>query len=63
MCRELLKQIRSLTFLIQDNNVFDKLEENLRDILEDRKLSAPSENGLVKEILSSVRSSPKKRNI
>ena len=60
MCRELLKQIRSLTFLIQDNNVFDKLEEDLRDILEDLKLNAPTENGLVKETLSSVRSSPKK---
>ena len=43
MCRELLKHVRSLTFLIQDNNVFDKLEEGLRDILEDLKLSVPSE--------------------
>ena len=53
-CRELLKQVKSLTFLIQNNNVFDKLEEDLRDILEDLKLSAPSENGLVRETLSNV---------
>ena len=59
-CRELLKQVKSLTFLIQNNNVFDKIEEDLRDILEDLKLSAPSENGLVRETLSNVRSSSKK---
>ena len=60
-CRELLKRIKSLTFLIQDNDVFDKLEKDLRDNLEDLKLSALSENGLVKEALSSVRSFPKKK--
>ena len=41
--------------------MFDKLDEDLRDNLEDLKLSAPSENGLVKEALSSVRSFPKKK--
>ena len=43
--------------------MFDKLDEDLRDNLEDLKLSAPSENGLVKEALSSVRSFPKKKRI
>ena len=32
----------------------------MMNILEDLKLSAPSENGLVKETLSRVKSSPKK---
>ena len=42
-------------------NVADTtFKEDLRDILEDLKLSAPSKNGLVKETLSIVRSSPKK---
>ena len=49
MCRELLNQIRQLTLLIQDNNVFDKLKEDLRDILEDLKLCVPSENGLIRK--------------
>ena len=47
MCRGLLKITRSSTFVIQDNDAFDKFEENLRDILEDLKLSVPSENDLV----------------
>ena len=43
--------------------MFDMLEEVLRDILEDLKLSVPSENGLRKKTLSSVKSSSKTKNI
>ena len=49
MCRELLKQINSLTFLVQEEETLDKLEEDLRDIVEDLKLQAPHDAGLIKE--------------
>ena len=34
MCRELLKQINSLTFLVLEEETLDKLEEDLKDITE-----------------------------
>ena len=42
MCRELLKQINSLTFLVLEEETLDKIEEDLRDIVEDLKLQAPT---------------------
>ena len=59
MCRELLKLINSLTFLVLEEETLDKLQEDLRDIMEDLKLQAPHEAGLIKESFSYVRSSPK----
>ena len=59
MCRELLKQINSLTFLVLEEETLDKLEEDLRDVVEDLKLQAPHDAGLIKESFSYVRSSPK----
>ena len=41
-CRELLKQINSLTFLVLEEETLDKIEEDLRDIVEDLKLQAPT---------------------
>ena len=57
--RESLKQINSLTFLILEEQTLGKLEEDLRDIVEDLKLQAPHDAGLIKESFSYVRSSPK----
>ena len=59
MCRELLKQINSLTFLVQEEETLDKLEEDLRDIVEDLKLQTPHDAGLINESFSYVRSLPK----
>ena len=59
MCRELLKQINSLTFLVLEEETLDKLEEDLRDIVEDLKLQAPHDAGLIEESFSYVRFSPK----
>ena len=47
-CRELLKQINSLTFLVLEEETLDKLEEDLRDIVEDLKLQAPNDAELIK---------------
>ena len=47
--RESLKQINSLTFLILEEQTLGKLEEDLRDIVEDLKLQAPHDAGLIKE--------------
>ena len=60
MCKELLKQIKSLSYLFHNNDIFDKFEEDLSEILEDLELSVPLDDSLIKEILLSVRSSPKK---
>ena len=38
VCRELLNQINSLTFLVLEEETLDKLEEDLKDITEDLKL-------------------------
>ena len=59
MRKESLKQINSLTFLVLEEEAQDKLEEDLRDIVEDLKLQAPHDAGLNKESFSYVRSSPK----
>ena len=61
--REILKQIGSLTFLIQDNDVFNKFEEDLWDIFEDLKRSASSESGLVKKDTVKYKIVSKKGNI
>ena len=60
MCKELFKQINYLTFLVLEEETLNKLEEDLRDIVEDLKLKAPHEAGLIKESSSYVRSSTKK---
>ena len=57
MCIELLKQINSLTFHIQEEETLNKLEDILRDILENSKLLTPHEAGSIKESSSYVRSS------
>ena len=54
---ELLKQINSLTFHVQEGEMLDKLEEILRDILQDPKLLTPHYAGLIKGSQSFVRSS------
>ena len=59
MCRELLKQINFLTFLVLEEETLDKLEEDLRDNVEDLKLQALRDAGLIKESFSCVRFSPK----
>ena len=56
--REFLKQINYFTFLVLEETL-DKLEEYVRDIVEDIKLQAPYESGLIKESSSYVRFSPK----
>ena len=48
MCRELPKQINSLTFLVLEEETLDKLEKDLRDIVEDLKLQAPNDAELIK---------------
>ena len=60
MCREVLTQINSLTFLVLEEETLDKLQEDLRDIVEDLKLHTSHETGLIKESSSYARSSPKK---
>ena len=57
MCIESLKEINSLTFHVQEEETLDRVEEDLRDILEDLKLVAPHEAGLIKESPHYVRSS------
>ena len=49
MCRELLKQINSLTFLVLEEETLDKLEEDLRNNVKDLKLQAPHEAGFIKD--------------
>ena len=60
MSRELLKQVNSLTFLVQEEETLDKLEEDLIDIIEDLKLQALIEAGLIKECSCYIRTSQKK---
>ena len=59
MRRELLTQTNSLIFLVLEEETLEKLGEDLRDIVEDLKLKAPHDAGLIKESFSYVRSSPK----
>lgn len=60
MCWELLTQIKALTFLVHDVEALEKLEDYLRDLLEDMKQHVPLEDGLTKESVSDVRRSPMK---
>ena len=48
-----------MTFLVLEEETLDKLEKDLRDIVEDLKLQAPHNAGLIKESFSYVRSFPK----
>ena len=48
-CREVLKEIRSLTYLISDVNVLDCLLGKLRDVHNDLRDQADSEEGLILE--------------
>ena len=58
--REFLKQINYFTFLVLEEETLDKLEEYVRDIVEDIKLQAPYESALIRESSSYVRFSLKK---
>ena len=60
MCREWLKQINSLTFLVLEEGTFDKLKEDLRAAVEDLKVQVPHEAELIKESSSYVTYSLKK---
>ena len=51
-CREILNKLRSLTFVVYDN---DSLEEQLSEILQDFGKSAPNDDGLVLEAVRPVR--------
>ena len=52
--------MNSFTFLVLEEETLDKLEKDLRDIVEDLNLQAQPEAGLIKEYASCVRFSPKK---
>ena len=60
MCREWLKQINSLTFLVLEEGTLDKLKEDLRAAVEDLKVQVPHEAELIKESSSYVTYSLKK---
>ena len=60
MCREWLKQINSLTFLVLEEGTLDKLKEDLRAAVEDLKVQVPHEAELIKESSSHVTYSLKK---
>ena len=45
-CRELLNQIKSLTYLVNDMDVLDVLEEKLKTALDYLQLNSPQEEGL-----------------
>ena len=49
MCRKLIKQINSLTFLVLEEETLDKLEEDLSNNVKDLKLQAPHETGFIKD--------------
>ncbi|XP_065658459.1 uncharacterized protein LOC136082971 [Hydra vulgaris] len=49
ICRELLNQIKSLTYLIESQEVFDQLEERLQTALKDCEESTCKDHGLVVE--------------
>lgn len=48
-CRDLLHQIRGLTYLIADANIISQLEDKLSGILGDLKSAADKENGFILE--------------
>ena len=48
-CRELLNQIKSLTFVVYDNDALDQLYESLSADLKDFSRHAPVEDNLVVE--------------
>ena len=48
-CRDLLHQIRGLTYLIADANIISQLEDRLSGILGDLKSAADKENGFILE--------------
>ena len=48
-CRDLLNQIRSLTFLVYDEDVLDSVHSELIRLLNKLESSAPQDNGLIKE--------------
>ena len=45
-CREVLNQIKSLTYLVNDMDVLDALEEKLKTALDYLQLNSPQEEGL-----------------
>lgn len=48
-CREILNEIRSLTFLVNDAEIFEKLRSKLTEALTELQHSVPHENGLTLE--------------
>ena len=48
-CRDLLNRIRSLTFLVYDEDVLDSVHSELIRLLNKLESSAPQDNGLIKE--------------
>ena len=57
LCAQNYSQINLFTTHVLEKETWDKLEENVSDILEDAKLLAPNEAGLIKESSSYVTSS------
>ena len=45
-CREILNKIKSLTFVVYDGEVLEKLKEQLLDVVERFGKSAPTDSGL-----------------
>ena len=48
-CRDLLHQIRGLTYIIADDNIISQLDGKLAGILSDLKSAADKENGFILE--------------
>ena len=48
-CREVLGQIKSLTYVVNDIEVLDTLEDQLKSLLELLEKNAPNDNGIVME--------------
>ena len=46
VCREILNKIKSLTFVVYDGEVLEKLKEQLLDVVERFGKSAPTDSGL-----------------
>ena len=49
LCAQNYSQINLFPSYVLEKETWDKLEENVSDILEDPKLLAPNEAGLIKE--------------
>ena len=60
-CREVLGQIRSLTYLVYDSEALEDLEEKLLDLLSEFSGHAPNDDGIITERVESQRRSVVKK--